>query len=56
MKPARPAEIEQVLPASLLGAEAPLELLKRPWIILFHDHEHYILGLPESNGYPVTDI
>src|ERR1035438_110874 len=53
MKPVRPAEIEQVLPASLLGAEAPLELLKRPWIILFHDPEHYRLGLPESNGYPV---
>src|ERR1017187_6769773 len=52
-KSVRPAEIEQVLPASLLRAEAPLKLLKRPRIILFHDPEHYRLGLPESNGYPV---
>src|ERR1035438_391248 len=56
-KSVRPAEIEQVLPASLLRAEAPLKLLKRPRIILFHDPEHYRLGLPESNGYPVwTDF
>src|ERR1035441_3570953 len=52
----RPAEIEQVLPASLLRAEAPLELQKRPRIILFHGPKHYRLGLPESNGYPVTRI
>src|SRR5664280_437449 len=49
----RPAEIEQVFPASLLRAEAPLKLQKSPRIILFHDPEHYRLGLPESNGYPV---
>src|SRR5664279_741296 len=49
----RPAEIEQVLPAGLLRAEAPLKLQKRPRIILFHGHEHYRLGRPESNGYPV---
>src|ERR1035438_3744633 len=51
----RPAEIEQVLPASLLRTEAPLKLQKRPRIILFHDPEHYRLGLPESNGYPVRE-
>ena len=56
MKPVWPPEIEQVLPAGLLGAEAPLELLKRPWIILFHDPEHFRLRLPESNGYPVQEI
>src|ERR1035441_10588824 len=49
----RPAKIEQILPASLLRAEAPLKLQKRPRIILFHGPEHYRLGLPESNGYPV---
>src|ERR1017187_5637971 len=55
-KSVRPAEIEQVLPASLLRAEAPLKLLKRPRIILFHDPEHCRVGLPESNGYPVGNI
>ena len=47
------AKIEQVLPASLICAETPLKLQKRSWIILFHGPEHYRLGLPESNGYPV---
>ena len=50
---ARPAEIEQVLPASLLSAETPLKLQKCARIIFFHDPEHYRLGLPESHGYPV---
>ena len=49
----RPAETEQVLPASVLRAEAPLKFQKRPRIIFFHDTEHYRLGLTESNGYPV---
>jgi hypothetical protein len=52
-KPVRPAKIEQILPAGLLRTEAPLKFHKRPRIILFHGHEHYRLGLPESNGYPV---
>src|ERR1035441_5251355 len=52
----RPAEIEQVFPASLLRTEAPPKLQKRPRIILFHDPEHYRLGLPESNGYPVQTV
>jgi len=50
----RPSEIEQILSASLIRAEALLKLQKRPRIILFHDPEHYSLRLPESNGYPVT--
>src|SRR5208337_3589505 len=53
MESVRPSEIKQIPPASLLRAEAPLKLQKRTGIILFHAHEHYRLGLPESNGYPV---
>src|SRR5450631_1204119 len=52
----RPAEIEQVFPASRLRAEAPLKLEKRRRKILFNDPEHYRLGLPESNGYPVCRV
>src|ERR1700690_3131395 len=52
----RPSEIEQILPASLLRAEAPLKLQKCPRIILFHAPKHYRLGLPESNGYPVPPV
>jgi len=50
MEPIRPAEIQQVLPASLLRAEAPLKFLKRPRLILFREPEHHRLGLTESNG------
>jgi hypothetical protein len=48
----RPAETEQVLPASLLRADAP-QAPEASAVILFHDSDHYRLGLPESNGYPV---
>ena len=42
---------EQVVPTGLLGPEPRLELDQVAWVIL-HEPAYYILGLPESNGYP----
>ena len=47
----RPAQPEQVVPTGLLGPEPRLELDQVAWVIL-HEPAYYILGLPESNGYP----
>ena len=47
----RPAQPEQILPAGLLTAKTGLELCQVPRII-FHLQAYYILGLPESTGYP----
>ena len=47
----RPAQPEQILPAGLRTAKTGLELCQVPRII-FHLQAYYILGLPESTGYP----
>ena len=51
----RPAQPEQILPAGLLTAKTGLELCQVPRII-FHLQAYYILGLPESTGYPSFDF
>ena len=50
-----PAELEPILPAGLLRAEACLELRRCPRVIL-HRRAYYRLWLPESNGYPHKTI
>ena len=47
----RPAQPEQILPAGLLTAKTGLELYQVLRVI-FHLPAYYILGLPESTGYP----
>ena len=47
----RPAQPEQILPAGLLTAKTGLELCQVLRVI-FHLQAYYILGLPESTGYP----
>src|SRR5690606_10853957 len=48
-----PAQLHQVLAAGLLGCEAGLELHQIARIIL-HSAAYYILGSPESSGYPTN--
>ena len=47
----RPAQPEQILPTVLLTRKTGLELYQVPSVI-FHLLAYYILGLPESAGYP----
>ena len=47
----RPAQPEQILPAGLLTAKTGLEFCQVLRVI-FHLPAYYILGLPESTGYP----
>ena len=47
----RPAQPEQILPTVLLTHKTGLELYQVPRVI-FHLLAYYILGLPESTGYP----
>ena len=48
----RPAQLEQIIPTSLLRRKAGLELSQVPRIVL-HRTAYYILGLPESSKYPI---
>ena len=47
----RPAQGEQIVATGLLGGEPRLELEQITRVIL-HEAAYYILGLPESSGYP----
>ena len=49
----RPAQAEQIVAAGLFAGEARLEFKQISWIIL-HKVAYYILGSPESSGYPVA--
>ena len=53
-KAVRPAQSKQVVPAGFLGREPRLELHQIARIVL-HEPAYYMLGLPESNGYPRAD-
>ena len=50
-KAVRPAQSKQVVSAGFLGREPRLELHQIARIVL-HEPAYYMLGLPESNGYP----
>src|SRR5205823_12812569 len=54
-KPFRPAHPEKIITTSFLRSEALLEVRQRARIV-FHGLLHYLLWLPESNGYPITPI
>jgi hypothetical protein len=45
----RPTQLDQIIPASLLGCEPCFEFGQRSWKII-HAPVHYLLGLPESSG------
>ena len=47
----RPAQRGQIVATGPFAGEACLELEQVAWIIL-HKGAYYILGLPESSGYP----
>src|SRR5947208_9124826 len=51
-KPFRPAHPEKIITTSFLRSEAPFEVRQRARIV-FHGLLHYLLWLPESNGYPL---
>src|SRR5207247_646155 len=51
-KPFRPAHPEKIITTSFLRSEALLEVRQRARIV-FHGLLHYLLWLPESNGYPL---
>src|SRR5438477_504269 len=51
-KPFRPAHPEKIITTSFLRSEALLEVRQRARIV-FHGLLHYLLWLPESNGYPI---
>ena len=48
----RPAQRGQIVATGLFAGEAYLELEQVAWIIL-HEGAYYILGSPESSGYPI---
>ena len=48
----RPAQRGQIVATGLFAGEACLELEQVAWIIL-HEGAYYILGSPESSGYPI---
>ena len=48
-----PSQPQQVVPAGFLGGEAGLELDQIARVLL-HKPGYYILGLPESSGYPTS--
>src|SRR5207249_3476486 len=50
--PARPAQPEKIVTTGFLRSEAPFEVRQRARIV-FHGLLHYLLWLPESNGYPL---
>jgi hypothetical protein len=47
----RPAQAKKIIPAGLVGSETSLKLPEIARIIL-HRPKYYMLGLPESTGYP----
>ena len=47
----RPVQRGQIVATGPFAGEACLELEQVAWIIL-HKGAYYILGLPESSGYP----
>jgi hypothetical protein len=47
----RPAQLKKILPTGFLGRETSFEFREITRIIL-HRAEYYMLGLPESTGYP----
>ena len=51
----RPTQLSKVRPTGLLPSKSLLKFSLGPRII-FHGPLHYILGLPESRGYPITGI
>src|SRR5947208_13695997 len=51
-EPFRPAHPEKIVTTGFLRAEAPFEVRQRARIV-FHGLLHYLLWLPESNGYPL---
>ncbi len=48
----RPAQRGQIVATGPFAGEACLELEQVAWIIL-HEGAYYILGSPESSGYPI---
>src|SRR5439155_22383662 len=54
-KPFRPAHPEKIVTTGFLRSEAPFEVRQRARIV-FHGLLHYLLWLPESNGYPLFFI
>src|SRR5204862_4697496 len=51
-EPFRPAHPEKIVTTGFLRSEAPFEVRQRARIV-FHGLLHYLLWLPESNGYPL---
>ena len=49
----RPAQRGQIVATGPFAGEACLELEQVAWIIL-HEGAYYILGSPESSGYPIS--
>src|SRR5437870_7892388 len=54
-EPFRPAHPEKIVTTGFLRTEAPYEVRQRARIV-FHGLLHYLLWLPESNGYPLFSI
>src|SRR5213078_2813654 len=54
-EPFRPAHPEKIVTTGFLRSEAPFEVRQRARIV-FHGLLHYLLWLPESNGYPLSPI
>src|SRR5213595_1459580 len=54
-EPFRPAHPEKIVTTGFLRSEAPFEVRQRARIV-FHGLLHYLLWLPESNGYPLSCI
>src|SRR5437588_352733 len=54
-EPFRPAHPEKIVTTGFLRSEAPFEVRQRARIV-FHGLLHYLLWLPESNGYPLHAI
>src|SRR5439155_15951727 len=52
-EPFRPAHPEKIVTTGFLRSEAPFEVRQRARIV-FHGLLHYLLWLPESNGYPLS--
>src|SRR5437870_4660511 len=51
-EPFRPAHPEKIVTTGFLRSEAPFEVRQRARIV-FHGLLHYLLWLPELNGYPI---
>ena len=51
----RPAQGEQIVATGFFGGETRLELKQIARVIL-HEATYYILGSPESSGYPLQEF